>query len=372
MATPMPTPMPMRRGVVLTLHVGYWGMYLLLLLLLFGVLRAQARSGPNLFAILFASRVGFQLIVPNVVSFYLAYLVLVPRFLARRRFGALAIGSVAGALLASVVSLLGLVGVGRATGAIFFPVRELIGFTIVMSGMALIHMTLATVIRGFVGWYDDIAVKDTLRRRTADIEAALVRATLDPHFLFNTLNNIDTLISRDPGAASQYLNHLSGMLRYVLYDARAARVPLEAELKFVEQYITLQRLRVRNPAIVSYTVTGERTGRLIAPMLLVPFVENAFKHASGERGDDAIAIRVDVQYGTLTFTCRNRYSPTSASTSSTPVAGGLGNDLMHRRLELLYPSRHTLRTDHDSAVYDVNLVVRMDSSHDDALLAGRP
>ena len=358
----VPPAKPLRKGFVGLLHVGYWALYLLLLTVMFAMVRTQSPSAPRVTTILFASRVGYQLIVPSVVALYLAYGVLVPRFLARKRFGALAIGAIGVALAATAVSVLGILGANTPRGPMSFTVRSLIGYTLAMSGLASIHMTIATVLRGFVEWYDDIAVKDELRRRTAEVESALVRATLDPHFLFNTLNNIDTLISRDPGSASQYLNQLSEMLRFVLYDARVDRVPLDAELAFLEKYVALQRLRLRNPAMVSFAVHGFAGAQRIAPLLLVPFVENAFKHASGQRSDDAIAIEVEVRERSLLFTCSNRYDSERRALPASVTTGGLGNALMRRRLELLYPAEHELSVVDRDERYAVRLTVQLNDS----------
>lgn len=361
---------PMPRGVVILLHLGYWGMYLLLLALIFALLQAQARTAQgrtpmDLFGLLFRSRLTFQLIIPNVVAFYIAYGILAPRFLATRRFGAFLAGGVLGALTASAVSLIGIPARIIDISSIHISAHRAMPFIVATAGLATIHMTIATIMRGFVGWYDDFAEKDALRRRTTEVEVALTRATLDPHFLFNTLNNIDTLIGRAPETASIYLTRLSELLRFVLYDSRADLVPLDAELAFLDKYIALQQLRLRNPETVTYAVRGNRQGSLIAPMLLVPFVENAFKHASGQRTPGSIVVDIAIDRDSLTFTCANRYDPQRRDDDAgarPALIGGLGNELIRRRLDLLYPSRHTLQTDDRDAVYSVHLSVQLASA----------
>jgi two-component system, LytTR family, sensor kinase len=362
---------PMPRRVVVLLHVGYWAMYLLLLAFVFAVVRGQSRTAAPLmplYAMVLASRVGFQLVVPNVLAFYVMYVVLVPRLLARRRLRAMALGTLLVALGASGVSMMALWGVAGARAPIFISAAELTAFTVTMSGLALIHMTIAMVIRGFVGWYDDIAVKDELRRHAAEVETALIRATLDPHFLFNTLNNIDVLITRDASAASRYLNQLSEIMRYVLYESRTERVALDAEWSFVDKYVALQRIRLSNPAAVRCTLEGDTRGWRIAPMTLMPFVENAFKHAAGQRADDAIIITCATDGATLRFTCANRHQ---RGESAAAPAGGLGNDLMRRRLALLYPGRHTLETSDLDGTYRVQLSLQLDAPRDDRALPDR-
>jgi hypothetical protein len=356
---------PMPRGVVLLLHAGYWAMYLLLMALIFALVQAQTRSPMGLVTLLFRSRLAFQLIVPNVVAFYIAYGFLAPRFLATRRFGAFILGGFIALLSASAVSLAGVPSRILDASSIHIAANRIAPFLMATGGIAAIHVTIATIMCGFVGWYDDFAERDALRRRTTEMEVALMRATLDPHFLFNTLNNIDTLITRAPDTASLYLTRLSELLRFVLYDSRADLVPLDTELAFLDKYIALQRLRLRNPDMVTYAVRGHRQGSLIAPMLLVPFVENAFKHASGQKATGAIAIDIAVDGPSLRFTCANRYDPARrdhALANRSALAGGLGNDVIRRRLELLYADRFTLQIDDRDAVYSVHLSVQLASA----------
>ncbi|MEP6835484.1 MAG: histidine kinase [Gemmatimonas sp.] len=352
----------MPRSLVAVLHIGYWGLYLLLLAMM--VIGNRMRTPVPEF--LFSSSAGFLLIAPNVVAFYVQYFVLTPRLFPKKRFGLLALFSVLTAVSVSVLCAVVLsLASGRAFPLLSSSLADAAAFFAWLSVLALIHMTLAMVIRGFISWYDDIAVKEQLAQKTSDVEAALLRAKLDPHFLFNTLNNIDVLISRDASAASSYVNQLSDILRYVLYDARAERVPLDAELAYVEKYIALQRIRVTNPKLVSYSLSGNTRGLSIAPMLLIPFVENAFKHAAGERDDNAIAVAIVVEQSALTFVCSNSYQRTSMprplNDNGALAVGGLGRALMQQRLELLYPRAHVLAVSDSNYRYSVRLDLTLES-----------
>ncbi|MEO7998636.1 MAG: sensor histidine kinase [Gemmatimonadaceae bacterium] len=350
--------------LVAVLHIGYWGLYLLLLTLII----VASRSGVPAPRVLFRTSVGFLLIVPNVAAFYIQYFLLTPRLFPKRQFGLLVLFTVLTALATSIAISAALASL---TGAIPIPLRSLRdsgAFITWLSVLALIHMTIAMVMRGFISWYDDIAIKEQLTRRTAEVEAALVRAKLDPHFLFNTLNNIDVLIMRDASAASSYLNQLSDILRFVLYEARGERIPLDSELAYFDKYIALQRIRIANPKLVSYTLSGNTAGISIAPMLLIPFVENAFKHAAGQREDNAIVVAIVVEHSALTFVCSNSYQQTRAlrapDSNTAIVAGGLGQELITQRLALLYPNRHTLAISDSNNRYSVRLTLELDRSHD--------
>jgi two-component system LytT family sensor kinase len=346
---------PMPRQFVALLHIGYWMMYTVLLLFMFRIIRTPAN--PPVLTMLFTSRVGFLMFAPNIAAFYLEYALLVPRFLATKRFALLAATSVGGAIASAVLfTVLLALAIGESR-TMFSSAAGVGGFMIWLTVLALIHMTIAMVMRGFINWYDDIGLKQELTRKTVEVESALLRAKLDPHFLFNTLNNIDVLVTQNAAAASQYLLQLSEILRFVLYEARAERVALEAELAYFEKYIALQRIRIANPLFVSFALTGTTSKLSIAPMLLIPFIENAFKHAAGQRADASIVISIDVTDATLTFACTNRYQRGSIDLAH---AGGIGRDLIERRLELLYPKAHTRGISDDGERYAVHLTLNLD------------
>ena len=215
--------------------------------------------------------------------------------------------------------------------------------------------------RGFVNWYGDIKVKEALTRKTHEVELALVRARLDPHFLFNTLNNLDVLIARDPAIASEYLNKLSDIMRFVLYEARGERIPLADELQYIDKYIALERIRTRRAGYVVHEVTGDPGGLSIAPMTFIPFIENAFKHTEGLKADGAIVSRIVIEGGRVSFECVNARRPPPEAAAE---PGGLGQALIRERLQLLYPGRHTLEAGECGDTYAVRLTI---DTHDEPL-----
>lgn len=347
----------MPRQIVLLLHVGYWALYALLLTLIFAISRTQARPSAQPVTLLMAARLSAIFIAPNVLAFYLSYSMLFPRFLARQRFAGLAAGALLCAYSAAVAAMLLQRILAHQALAALSSVADVLGLATWLAVVALIHMTIALVMRGFIGWYDDIAVKQELRQKTSEVETALVRAKLDPHFLFNTLNNIDVLITRDPATASLYLNKLCDIMRFVLYEARAERIPLASELEYIDRYIALERIRSTSTDFVSCTIVGDPTRLSIAPMLLIPFIENAFTHAEGQRMKDAINIRCTVTHKQLTFVCSNRYANDADNRRN---VGGLGNSLMRERLALLYPARHSVDVSDSDHRYSVTLTVDLD------------
>lgn len=342
----------MKKAVVLLLHSGYWLTYLLLLAVIFAVAGIQRGRPPSLSSVLSLSPLISLCLIPNLFSFYTSYYFLFPKFLFRKRILALI---AFGALICSISALSGSlisIAVFGFDQPIFADAREFVGLISILFPLAAIHGMIALTIRGFVSWYDELKLKEELARKSHEMELALIRAHLDPHFLFNTINNIDVLIARDAAKASEYLNKLSGILRYLLYEARAEKIPLDEELKYIEKYLELQRIRTANRSYVKYEVVGEAHGQKIAPMIFFPFIENAFKHTENNRASNSIDIEIVIRKAGLKFECRNTYRNDSDSKRE---FGGLGNELIARRLMLLYPGKHSLELTDKDGIYRVEL-----------------
>jgi two-component system LytT family sensor kinase len=287
------------------------------------------------------------LLVPAVVTFYLAYGVLFERLLARRRFALLGVELTGGAVaVAGGAVVLG----GRVTGVNYDWSMDTGALVTFLSVIGFVNGILGLVIKGFVTWVGEMRLKEELNRRNYEMELALIRSQLSPHFLFNTLNNIDVLIEKDAVRASGYLNKLSDLLRFMLYETKSSLVPIGKELGYIEKYIELQRIRIANPAAVRYMVEGEEGRLMVEPMLFLPFIENAFKHAE-KREDDAIRIRFVLGEGRIVFDCENQYR------EGWGAKGGLGNGLIGKRLSLLYPGKHSLEIRTENNCYHTKLIL---------------
>ncbi|MBV9927232.1 MAG: sensor histidine kinase [Acidobacteria bacterium] len=342
----------MKRTVVVLVHCGYWLVYLLLFSLILAVIGAQARR--PLPPLLPPPSLLVLCVAPNLFAFYTSYFLLAPRFLARKRIPALVIfGAAVCAASAVAGALLSVLFFGFAQ-AIFHDAREFLSLAATLFAICALHGGAALVLRGFVSWYGELALKEELTRRNFETELALIKSQINPHFLFNTINNIDVLISKDPALASEYLNKLSGILRYMVYETRAERIPLARELDYVGKYVELQKIRTANPGYVNFEVKGDAHGLEVAPMLLFPFVENAFKHTEGAKQSGSVRINVSVENRRLVFECANTYR---AAPEGGRGGGGLGDELIRRRLALTYPGSHSLEVEADGAVYRVKLTL---------------
>jgi two-component system LytT family sensor kinase len=215
----------------------------------------------------------------------------------------------------------------------------------------------ACMLRGFISWYNDIRYKKELENRNLQTELALLKAQINPHFLFNTLNNIDILIEKNAEAASVYLKKLSDLLRFTLYESPAETIPLSREIAGIEQYIDLQRIRTSNPNFVKFEVKGNIDELYIAPMIFMPFVENAFKHSTNKKVEDGIEILININNDEINFSCVNVFDDTQALEQPN---SGLGLDLINSRLNLFYQGNHALTISKENNLFSVNLMIRAD------------
>jgi ligand-binding sensor domain-containing protein/sensor histidine kinase YesM len=184
-------------------------------------------------------------------------------------------------------------------------------------------------------------------------ELALLRSQINPHFLFNTLNNIYSLVYQRSDNAPEAVMKLSEIMRYMLYEATTEKVLLQNEINYLKSFIELQLLRIKNRDFVSFNITGNLAARTISPMLLIAFVENAFKHGIKKGDNHGISINLEVTDNKLIFDITN-YCRMSAPVNKDKT-GGIGLTNIKRRLELLYPSHFTLDIRKDNEIYHVRL-----------------
>ncbi|TAE91381.1 MAG: histidine kinase, partial [Bacteroidetes bacterium] len=228
------------------LHIGYWLCYFILIMVILGVLFgddgavSEARIG-NAFHILI-----YFALIPSAITFYLFYGVLFKKYLQQKRF-------VLAGVYGSIISL-GAAMVGYALmywvviskdPTCFGKDDEEVNISAIilfMAFIAAISGVIALVIRGFI--------------KNREMELALVKSQLDPHFLFNTINNIDVLILKNAEHASDYLNKLSDIMRFMLFETKAEMIPLAKEIEYIEKYIELQKIRTSNNSYVSFEVEG--------------------------------------------------------------------------------------------------------------------
>ncbi|WP_116107955.1 sensor histidine kinase [Lewinella sp. IMCC34191] len=218
---------------------------------------------------------------------------------------------------------------------------------------------VAATFRGFTAFEEKKASEEEAKRQRLEAEIALLKSQINPHFLLNTINNLYVLALTQPDRTPDALLKLSEMVSYILYECASPRVPLARDLQFIESYVDLQRLRlspnarleVRLPASVSDSV-------MIEPMILVNFVENAFKHGLTTQRPCTIALAIELAGGQLSMQVENPVLPHKAEGMGNP--SGIGMPNTRQRLDHAYAGKYTLRVDDTDGIHRVTLAINLD------------
>jgi len=220
--------------------------------------------------------------------------------------------------------------------------------------LVIITGIYAVLIRFMINWFESQKLKNELINQRQASELALLRSQVNPHFLFNTLNNIYALVYRKSDDAPAAVMKLSSIMRYMLYDATSDTVPLDKEIEYLKSFIELQSLRIKHTNFISLGIKGNTEGCTIAPMMLIPFVENAFKHGS-KTHQPGIWITLQAGDDSIRFEVINYLRKTADDTDN--QASGIGLANIRRRLELLYPGKYRLDIGNDGDKFRVNLEI---------------
>jgi two-component system, LytTR family, sensor kinase len=348
----------MKKSFVVLIHIGFWACYFLLV---FIALALYYRSNHSTFMVMNAlkSLLVFAFI-PSCISYFLYYFLLFPKYLQHKKIplsilhglvisvGAAVVGYV---LIRYLIESGRIIDMdqggknGRSTAA---------RVIMVMTSIGIVCGIVALVVRGFITWFNEIKLKEALKEKTYEMEMALIKSQLDPHLLFNTINNIDALILKDSVAASEYLNKLSDIIRFMLYETKPNQILLSKEIEYIEKYIALQKIRTANRDYVHFTITGNVGSKQIAPMIFIPFIENAFKHTNNKKLENAISIDICIKAQKIEFRCENKFD---SKPSARQPDSGLGNELIQKRLNLIYPEKHILEVNKTDDLYSVNLTI---------------
>lgn len=333
-------------------HLVYWLLYESLCVFFLYISRGEQQdffNGDAKEDLLFLS-------ITALLSFYGFYFFLFPRFLAKRELkifiiAGLMISLTSSFIVTSIIALLFYSALSFLPGADVLSTL-LAGFFI----CALINGIAATALRGVLHWWQDIRIKEALEKKNLLTELEALKSQLQPHFLFNTINNIDVLIGIEPAKASLYLQQLSSMLRFILYRGKLPTIPLEEEIQFIRDYVALQQIRKVYPGWVNLQTEGIHTGLSIAPLLLLPFIENACKYADTSINTEVVRISIVTKANTLIFICRNLFTETPHADKD---SGGLGLTLNRQRLELSYPKRHHLEIIRTTNTFTVQCTIEL-------------
>ena len=200
-----------------------------------------------------------------------------------------------------------------------------------------------------------------LERENLEQQLEYLRYQINPHFFMNTLNNIHALVDINPEKAKDTILELSKMMRFVLYEGNKQGVPLSREMDFIRHYITLMQLRYTDKVRITLDLPSEVPDRQIPPLILITFIENAFKHGVSYQRESFIDVRIGVESESLTFECRNSKAESQMANGQLSMVngqqGGVGLANVRKRLTLLYGNRYTLSIHNDADIYSVVLSI---------------
>lgn len=232
---------------------------------------------------------------------------------------------------------------GIPVRVIFFAINRTVS-------LAIFLLLVGGMIRLAYSFIKSQNEKKTLENLNLNAEVNFLKSQINPHFLFNTLNSIYSQAHNKSEHTEYSILKLSELLRYVLYESGEEKVSLEKDIQYINNYIDLQRIRLSSKVSLNYEVNGKLEGNRIAPLMLMSFIENAFKHGISYTQSSVINIEISVFEKTLTLKVSNPLVKNDTFTQ-----GGLGLKNVTRRLELLYPGKHTLDISHNDSLYIVNL-----------------
>jgi membrane protein implicated in regulation of membrane protease activity len=210
-------------------------------------------------------------------------------------------------------------------------------------------------------WHNHQQASQQLEKDKLESELSILKSQINPHFLFNTLNSLYVLTMNQSGSAPEIVHKLSELMSYMLYDSNQNEVPLQKELHYIENYIGLEKLRYESRLDISLHVYSPVEGITIAPLIILPFVENCFKHGVSHQVDDSwIRIDISMQQSMLVLKIEN--SLNTDGIQATRKISGIGLQNVKKRLELIYPQRYHLQLLNEEESFLVILKLELDKT----------
>lgn len=360
--------MPFPQRTSLAIHIFGWLLFLALPLFFI-----QAQSADNSFNSVISSWYFLFFTGTYLFIYYFNYFVLLPKLYFKKQLLA---------YIATVISLLvllwlihpfdNLIRIGRNEGGPPAP-REFVidddrppppermgnrkpggarvDIVSIFLGMVTLAMGFATRTAG--EWQNTKHRLSEAETDKLNAELSFLKARINPHFLFNTLNNLYTLALTKSEKTADGIMGLSNIMRYVTDEAVEDFVPLQKEIDCIQDYIELQKLRLNEKTTIDFSVGGNALDKRIAPLLLMTFVENSFKYGTSNREESSIIIKIDYNDKGFGFSCRNKIN-----NRSTEERTGVGIENAIKRLQHLYPGKHMLAITEDAGQFSVVLNIK--------------
>jgi len=292
----------------------------------------------------------------NISIFYINYTLLIPQLLKKYWYYVLAlialivVMTAAKTILAVLYPDAVLGHINEQTGKVSY--EDINNFAIISVFTCGFFIISGCLIKFGLDWFSNINIQRSLETEKKDMELQFLKSQLNPHFLFNSLNNIYSLAYQKSDKTADAILKLSDIMRYMIYESNDSWVSLSKEIEYVQSYIELQKLRFKDGAAVEMTLSGEIDDQQIIPLILIAFVENAFKHGVANDHADPIRINIIANKKILHFSITNK-----KSNANKDEVGGVGLNNVERRLQLLYPERYKLNIVNSATHYTSELML---------------
>ncbi len=331
------------------MHLAFWAFFLSLPFLL-----RSPQNPPGTPKVKVPDEVVILLQMLTIPLFYINANFLIPRVLQRQ--------GVWYYLAYILLSVTGVLSINLSLrNYVFFPELPSARITFYTLFPVFFILAISTIYRLLSDYLSDQQERKELENERLKSELSFLRSQISPHFMFNVLNSIVSLSRKKSDMVEPVVIQLSDLMRYMLYESNGSRVSLEKEIKYLNNYIDLQRIRFGNDVKIHFHADNQLTHQLIEPMLLIPFVENAFKHGVGLISDPVIEVSLESRDHTLIFTVRNKVNRRFKEVKD--GSSGIGLPNVKRRLSLLYPESHELVIDENSDWYEVKLTLHFTNDH---------
>ncbi len=330
------------------------GIFLLLILLFTVLVIFNSSQKVTWFEILV--QFGYYGLI-NVSIYFINYLILIPNIIQKQQRSWLYLILVIGLILVAMVVKFGI--------ALMYPEIMLmqkgpnankeasyVGFLIGTFLVTGFFIVMSSLLKFSTDWFSNERIQRNLESEKKDMELQFLKSQLNPHFLFNSLNNIYSLAYQKSDKTADAILKLSEIMRYMIYESNDSWVQLNKEVEYVQSFVELQKLRFKDGAAVEIKINGEIDGQKIVPLILISFVENAFKHGVANDQEDPIRINIIANQKILHFSVSNKKSKTNKD-----AMGGVGLNNVERRLQLLYPDRYKLNIVNSATHYTTELML---------------
>jgi hypothetical protein len=319
-------------------------------------------SGNELVNNDFLVRTSWLPLIWSVILFYLNYLLIIDRFILRRKtFAYIGINILLIGLFALTNHIIMSLMPRPEPHFPYFPPHNnhfepsKISFILRSAVSLFIPVITSLAIKTTEHWLKSESEKKEIDNQRLESELVHLRYQLQPHFFFNSLNSIYSLIDTSQSRAKEGIHSLGKMMRYLLYETASAKVPLAKEIDFLQQFINVMQLRMKDDVKIITSFPYEIPNLEIAPLLFIPLIENAFKHGISASKPSLIHIEMSGDKGEISLSVENTYYPKNNDDKS---GSGIGLENLRKRLEMLYATKYELRQEILNELFCTKLIIK--------------